>query len=104
MSSLPPLRAATPAVISMPKDRAALGITALCLGIRAVVTGAGMNVLACMGLGGAALVTGAIARNGSKRKMAIWGLILGVIGIACGSYGFVKVQQAVDALQQHISY
>jgi hypothetical protein len=98
---------ATPAVApSTPKERAGLGIAALCLGIGAVVTGAGMNVLFWLawGLGGAALVTGAIARKGTRRKMAIWGLVLGVIGIACGVYGFVEVQKAVHALQQASSY
>jgi hypothetical protein len=85
------------------KERAGLAITSLCLGIGAVVTGAGMNFLfwAAWALGGAAVVTGAIARKGSKRKMALWGLVLGLAGIAFGVYGFVEVQKAVNELQQY---
>jgi hypothetical protein len=84
------------------KERSGLAITSLCLGIGAIVTGAGMNVLfwAAWALGGAAVVTGAIGRNGPKRKMALWGLVLGLAGIAFGVYGFVEVQKAVNDLQQ----
>lgn len=95
----PPQVAAPTAAVVQPTNGIALA--ALITGIAGALIGGAMNILFFMGLalGATAFILGAIGRRREyRRKMATWGMLLGVLAFGFGIYGGVQVNKAANEL------
>jgi len=99
-----------PQIVYVKQAGNGFAVAALCVGIAAVAIGGAMYILFpnALGLGGVAIVLGAVGRHKAKepgagrKTMATWGLALGVVALMIGSAGAAAVDEAVRDFDREI--